>query len=250
MSVAETLIPAGVGLVVGLVPFGYTVHRDRRERHERAKADARKELEEQRQALERQREQMRAVKTRYLDLLGKAMALLEAVLVDADNADQLLWGATGAKAELEGLGQGDLFVTFGASPPVIWSDHVCRTLLRSGLTMAGDARAQRQTGDAARETQRALRQLTTIGIDAAGPRDLFRWASDEAIKRWPQPLTSFEDEPRANGAVPWGEIARAVADGADVELCPSSWLRSPRTSRSRLRSSRPGPGHRERRGAR
>ena len=43
MSVAETLIPAGVGLVVGLVPFGYTVHRDRRERHERAKADARKD---------------------------------------------------------------------------------------------------------------------------------------------------------------------------------------------------------------
>lgn len=83
-----------------------------------------------------------------------------------------------------------LFVDFRESPPVIWSDRVCRTVLGKGLTLAGDARSQRQTGDEARETQSALRQLTAIGIDA-GPRELFRWASEEAYKRWPERLRSF-----------------------------------------------------------
>jgi hypothetical protein len=196
MSMAEALIGAGVGLVVGLVPFGYTVRKDNRERDDRARADARKEEAEQQRELERQRERLRTAATRYADLLGKAMTLLEAVLVDADNADELLMGATEANSELQGHAQSALFVDFQGSPPVIWSDRVCRTVLRKGLTLAGDARSQRQTGDAARETQSALRHLTTIGIDA-GPRDLFRWASEEACKRWPEPLTSFEEEPWA-----------------------------------------------------
>jgi hypothetical protein len=83
-------------------------------------------------------------------------------------------------------------------------------LLRKGLEMAGDARSQRPTGDAARETQRALRALTMVGIDAGGPRDLFRWASAEAIQRWPKPLTTFDEEP-------WAEVARTVAEDLNLE---------------------------------
>jgi hypothetical protein len=177
MSMAEALIGAAAGLVAGLVPFGYTVHKDKQRK------------------VETQRERLSAAATRYSDLLGKAMALLEAVLVDADNADELLASATEAHSELQGHAQGALFADFRESPPVIWSDRVCRALLRTGIRLAGDARSQRQTGDAARETQDSLRRLTTMGIDAAGPRDLFRWASDEACKRWPKPLTSFAEEP-------------------------------------------------------
>ncbi len=212
MSATEAIIAAGAGVVVGLVPFGYTVQKDRRERQERAKADAAKHHEEKQRELERRRERLEAVATRYLDLLGKAMALLEAVLVDADNADELLRGATEAHSELQGHAQSKLFMDFHASPPVVWSDRACRTLLRKGLAMAGDARSQRQTGDAARETQRALRELTMTGIDAAGPRDLFRWASEEAIQRWPKPLTTFEEDPWA------AEAARRVAE--DLNLDP------------------------------
>lgn len=193
MSMAEALIGAASGLVVGLVPFGYTVRKDKRERGDRARADARREEAEKVRELERQRERLRAAATRYADLLGKAMALLEAVLVDADNADELLLGATEANSELQGHAQSALFMEFRESPPVIWSDRACRTMLHKGLTLAGEARAQRQTGDAARETQNALRQLTMVGIDA-GPRDLFRWASEEAYKRWPEALMSFDEE--------------------------------------------------------
>ena len=197
MSMSEVLVGAGVGLVVGFVPFGYTVCKDLRERKDREKAAARAERENQ-------RKELRAAAIRYADLLGKAMALLEAVLVDADNADDLLMSATEASVELQGHAQSALFVEFRGSPPVIWSDRVCRSVLRKGLTLAGDARAERQTGDAARTTQQALRQLTTVGIDA-GPRELFRWASDEAGKRWPEPLLSFGEEPWAAAAA--GQIA-------------------------------------------
>jgi hypothetical protein len=214
MSMTEALIGAASGLVVGLVPFGYTVRKDKRERDERARADARKEEAEKQRELERQRERLRAAATRYSDLLGKAMALLEAVLVDADNADELLIGATQANGDLQGHAQGPLFAEFLESPPVIWSDRVCRTVLRKGLTLADDARAQRQTGDVARETQLAVRELTRAGIDVGGPRDLYRWASEEASKRWPDPLTSFEEEPWAAG------LARQVATQLGFEQPP------------------------------
>jgi len=214
MSMTEALIGAASGLVVGLVPFGYTVYKDNRERDERAKANARKEEAEKQHELERQRERLRAAATRYSDLLGKAMALLEAVLVDADNADEVLMGATEANSELQGHAQGPLFAEFRESPPVIWSDRVCRTVLRRGMTLAGDARAQRQTGDAARETQLAVRELTMTGIDVTGPRDLYRWASEEACKRWPDPLTTFDEEPWA------AAIARQIATQLGFEPPP------------------------------
>ena len=207
----EALVGAVVGLIVGLVPFGYTVWRDKEqartdkmkreeqarndqlERDERARADAnRAEAEKQRQ-LEDHRERMRTVATRYGDLLGKTMALLEAVVVDADNADQLLWSATEAHSELQGHAQGALLTQFTDSPPVIWSDRACRKLLREGLTVAGNARSQRLTGADARATQQDLQRLTAINIDG-GPRDLFRWASDEACTRWPKLLTSFSED--------------------------------------------------------
>jgi hypothetical protein len=232
MSATETLITAGAGVVVGLVPFGYTVRKDRRERQERAKAEAAREQEEQQRELERakadaareqkeqqrelerRRERLKAVATRYLDLLGKAMALLEAVLVDADNADELLQSADEAHSDLQGHAQSKLFMDFHESPPVIWSDRVCRTVLRKGLEMSRAARSQRQTGDAARETQRAIRELTMTGIDTDGPRDLFRWASEEATERWPKPLTTFDEEPWA------ADTARTVANDLGIDPPP------------------------------
>jgi hypothetical protein len=207
MTMAEALVGAGGGLIAGLVPFAYTVRKGRRERIERAQADA------LRQKAEEQRE-LRAAATRYMDLLGKAMALLEAVLVDADNADELLRGATNAQADLQGHAQSSLFVGFQKSPPVIWSDRVCRTVLKKGLTLAENARAKRQTGEAARETQRAIRELTMNQMDVLGPRHLFRWASDEACKRWPEPLTSFEEESWA------AADAKRIATELDFEPPP------------------------------
>jgi hypothetical protein len=214
VSATDTLIGAAAGLVAGLVPFGYTVRKDRRERQEREKEDAAKKHEHEQQELERKRERLTAAATRYLDLLGKAMALLEAVLVDADNADELLHSATGAHGELQGHAQSELFMDFQASPPVIWSDKACRTLLRKGLELANDARSQRQTGDAARKTQYELRELTLESIDRGGPRDLFRWASTEAIQRYPKTLPTFNEKH------PEAEIARRVAEELNLEPPP------------------------------
>jgi hypothetical protein len=215
MSATEALIGAGAGIIVGLVPFGYTVRKDRRERQERATADAARQHEDQQHEIERQRERLKAVATRYLDLLGKAMVLLEAVRVDADNADELLRGATEAHSELQGHAQSKLFMEFQASPPVVWSDRTCRILLKKGLEMADDARSQRQTGDAARETQRALRRLTATGVDEWGPRDLFEWASEEAIQRWPKPLATFDEGP-------WAPLAHTVARQLNFEPPPAA----------------------------
>jgi hypothetical protein len=192
------------GLVVGLVPFAYTVRKDKRERAERERADAEKKAADEKRELEAQRERLQATATRYGDLLGKAMALLEAVLVDADNADDLLQGATEAYSDLQGHAQGPLFMSFTSSPPVIWSDRLCRKVLREGLTMAGDARAQRQTGAEALKTQYALRELTSYRIDVAGPRDLFR----------PKPLLTFKEEPWAEAA------ARRIQTQIDFEPPP------------------------------
>jgi hypothetical protein len=235
MSVEETLITAGAGLVVGLLPFGYAVRRDRREaaeravkaerdqrgraeaderrQRERAAAEERRRSDKEEQALERRVEQMRASRIRFLDLLGKAMVLLEAVLVDADNADELLWGATDAMRELQGHAQGDFFALFEQSPAVLWADSTCRDLLGAGLEMASAARAERQTGSQARETQDALRRLTLNEIDATGPRDLFRWASLEAVERWPQPLATFDDPY-------WTKIASEIVEHSSVTLPP------------------------------
>jgi hypothetical protein len=199
---------------VGLLPFAYTVRKDKREREERVRADAKKEEAEKERGLEEQRARMRATAMRYGDLLGKAMALLEAILVDADNADQLIWSATDAQSELEGHAQGFLRTEFKESPPVIWADRACRKVLRDGLNIASDARAERQTGAAAQATQRTLQRLTMVDIDTAGPRDLFRWSSDEACKRWPKPLTSFKDET-------WAEVdAKRLQEVLDFEPPP------------------------------
>jgi hypothetical protein len=214
MSVAETLVTAGAGVVVGLLPFGYTVRKDRRERREREASDKRRELEHE-------QERLTAAATRYFDLLGKTMALLEAVLVDADNADELLRDATEASSELQGHAQADLLVTFGASSPAVWADRACRRLIREGLTMATEARSQRQSGQEARQTWYALRQLTQAEMDPGhGPRELVRWATEAAIQRWPEPLTSFEDE--------WQYVARAVSSRVSLEL-PAELVAAPQS---------------------
>lgn len=211
MSAAETLIPAAVGLIVGLVPFAYTVQRDHRERRERKKDDERRKLESQ-------RERLTSVAMLYLKTLGFTMALLEDVRVDANNADDLLHHAANAYADLQGLAQGDLLVAFGEPSPAVWADRACRRLLDEALTKARHSRSQGHTGQAARATEAEIKQLTGRDLDYGGPRELVRWSTQEAIIRWPERLTSFEGEGLQS-------VARMVAERARLEL-PSELLAS------------------------
>lgn len=215
MAVVTPLITAGVGLVVGLVPFAYTVFKDRRERieqHKREEAERHEQDQERRRLeVEEQRERQRIVATSCLALLGQTMSLLEAIRVDADNADELLRVASESFAHLQGVIQGNLIVTFKEASPVVWAARACSRLVAEGLRQAEEARGQHQTGQAALETQRAIRHLTSEYIDpVGGPRDLLRWATEEAIRRGPERLTSFEQG--------WQSVAQIIAGRAGLEL--------------------------------
>jgi hypothetical protein len=214
-TVVAALISGGVGLVIGLVPFIYRVRRDREERDERRKEAARvatieaeRRNAEARQAEDRQRQELAAVAKTYLALLGKVMALLDVLRVDAANADDLLKHASDANAELQGFAQGELLVTFGAESPVVWADIACRRILRKAVDLAHNARAEHRQDERAVATQNEIRSLTAGHIDEGGPRELLRWATDAAVTRWPQPLTSFEEKE-------W--LAGYVASLAEVE---------------------------------
>jgi hypothetical protein len=180
-TIAAALISGGVGIVVGLVPFAYRVRKDRKEQAGR-----------QREALEQQRKELSAVASAYLAWLGKVMALLDVLRVDAANADELLQRVTDGNGELQGFAQGDLFIALSAkSPPVAWADSACRQILRKAVDLAVNARAEH--ADPVR-VQNEIRALTEGHIDAGGPRELLRWALDAAVTRWPQPLLTFEDQ--------------------------------------------------------
>jgi hypothetical protein len=202
ITVTETLISAGVGLVIGLVPFGYKVWTDREAQRKRERAEKERDIEQE-------RERRRSVATLYLERLARTMALLEAIHVDADNADELLNGASLAYADLTGLGQGELLMTFGESSPVVWADRACRRLLDKGLAVTREARSQRQTGQEAWDTSMEVKYLTGTEVDEAGPRDLIRWATSEAVRRWPEELTTFETQ---------SETAQRVAGLADLQI--------------------------------
>jgi len=220
---SDAVISAGVGLVVGLVPFAYRVRKDREQaRHRKAAADAeaarlaKVEVErtaaEEKREVDQQRERRKAVAGTYLEMLGNVMALLDVLRVDAVNADDLLRHASEASAKLQGLAQGELLVTFGARSPVIWADRACRQIIRKAVDLAHDARHAGKDIEAAIETQNAIREMTAGGIDpVGGPRDLVRWAADTAVARWPDDLTTFEDHTY---------MARSVAVVAELELDP------------------------------
>ena len=185
-----------VSLLVGLLPFAYKVL-----------------LADPKANRAREKEHYRDVAKDYLSKLGATMSFLNAVRVDADNADELLSAATKSFAELEGLGQGDLVVAFGESPPVVWADRACRNLLREGLRIAVEARAERQTGDAASDTFHQIQNLTREHIDEGGPRELVRWALDAATERWPDRLVSFDHDRMKR-------LAPQVAERARLDLPP------------------------------
>jgi len=182
-TLLAALISGGVGLVAGLVPFWYLVRKDREAR----KAEEVREVE-------RQREQRASVAKTYLAFLGKVLALLGVLRVDAANADDLLEQLSEANAELQGWAQGELLGTFGAQSPVVWADRACRKLVRKAVDLAHDARAERRHGECALATQNEIRALITGHIDYGGPRELMRWATDAAVGRWPEPVTSFEGQ--------------------------------------------------------
>jgi len=214
---ADVVIPAISGIGGLLLGAASLVHPIRKERRDRAAAEAAAEAAERRRqedaeaAERRRREDAEAAKERelaitkaaeqrrredvsahYLSSLGDTCAMLDAILVDADNADDLIFAASNSFAKLQGIGQGELFTLFNDSPPVVWLDRACRQLLDMALTLARDARAEGQTGEAARETSRTIQRLTESKLDDL-PRELMRWALNEATKRWPQPLVHFED---------------------------------------------------------
>jgi hypothetical protein len=179
-TVAAALISGGVGLVVGLVPFFL-------ERNERKSSEARR-------AVDQQRQELAAVAKTYLAYLGKVMALLDVLRVDAANADDLLEHASDANAELQGFAQGQLLLTFGAESPVVWADVACRRILRNAVDIAHNARAEHRQDERAVATQNEIRALTEGHIDEGGPRELMRWATDAAVARWPQALMNFEEK--------------------------------------------------------
>jgi hypothetical protein len=161
--------------------LGYRVRKDRKEEKGR-----------KREAVEHQRKELTAVASAYLALLGRVMALLDVLRVDAANADELLQHASDANAELQGFAQGELFIAFSAkSPPVTWADAACRRILRKAVDIAVNARAEHMEAVGA---QNEIRALTAGHIDEGGPRELLRWTLDASVTRWPQPLLTFEEK--------------------------------------------------------
>jgi hypothetical protein len=180
-AITAALISGGAGIVVGLVPFAYRVRKDRREETARRTV-----------AVDDKRKELRAVASAYLACLGKVMALLDVLRVDAANADELLQRASDANAELQGFAQGELFMTFSTdSPPVRWADAACRRILRKAVDIAINGRAEHAS---AVGVQNEIRALTEGHIDEGGPRELLRWALDSAVTRWPEPLLNFEEK--------------------------------------------------------
>jgi hypothetical protein len=206
MSMGEALVGAAVGLIAGLVPFGYTVAKDKREREERDQADDAKEKADKQRSLESHRERMQAVAVRYIDLLGKTMALLDAIDLEAKNAEQLLASATDAYGDLQGHAHGALRTQFEESSAVIWSDRICRKLLRDGLDLARRYLRDRPTGDTARQIKDSLGRVIMLSTDRGGPRQLFQFSSDEACERWPRPLTSFKELGLEEKAKDWALV--------------------------------------------
>jgi len=213
---ADVVVTAIVGfgtVVVAALTLGHVIRKERRARVAQ-EASLRRELAERESAFRREQAQREAAEEReraqreaaerdqrqhvselYLSCLGSACALLDAILVDADNADALISDATKKFAELQGIGHGALVTVFGSSSPVIWTDSAIRKLLSKALGMARDARAEGQTGEAARQTRRLIQTLTEVHVDEV-PRQLMRWATEEATERWPESLTHFEGHKR------------------------------------------------------
>jgi hypothetical protein len=201
-TITAALISGGVGIVVGLVPFVYLMRKDREAQEERrreeerlAKLEEERKISEAKRAVEQQRKELAAVASAYLALLGKVMALLDVLRVDAANADDLLKHASDANADLQGFAQGDLFVAFSTeSPPVGWADAACRRILRQAIDIAINARAEDPQDTKAVAAQNEIRALTAGHIDEGGPRELLRWALEARLARWPEPLVSFEEK--------------------------------------------------------
>lgn len=175
-----TAIGGIAAVVVTAAALGLKVHTDHR---------AREDAKENQEATERQH-RVEASK-HYLNALGSTCALLDGLVVDADNADDLISKATTQFAVLQGIGQSELVTVFGDTPPVVWADRACRRILDQALTLARHARKERQTGEAAQETSYRISELVRAGIDNR-PREVMRWALREATERYPQPLLRFE----------------------------------------------------------
>ncbi|MFF3821406.1 hypothetical protein ACFYYD_33375 [Streptomyces bluensis] len=191
MTVLDSVLSGVAGVVLATAAtLGYTWHKDRRDRNDREAAEARRREERSEKERAGQQERRQEVSAHYLSCLGTTFAALDAVLVDASNADELIRIASDSYGELQGIGQGKLVTLFGADSPVVWADRAMRRILDDALVTVRQARSQGQTGDAAQQTSYIIRQLTRTADRS--PRDLMRWTLDEATKRWPQPLECFE----------------------------------------------------------
>ena len=65
----------------------------------------------------RQRERRQEAAKDYLKSLGHTCAMLDNILIDAGNADNLIFEASKSFAEMQSIGQGQLVMLFGANTP-------------------------------------------------------------------------------------------------------------------------------------
>ncbi|WP_405908721.1 hypothetical protein OG742_30395 [Streptomyces sp. NBC_00828] len=160
----------------------------------------------------RQRERRQEAAKDYLKSLGHTCAMLDNILIDAGNADNLIFEASKSFAEMQSIGQGQLVTLFGANTPVSWADSACRRLLGKALDMAGQARkayTEERSGETVLQTSSRIRHLTGTTLDGL-PRTLMRWTLETATERWPKPLVRFEGD--------WVNDAQEVAQEAGLPL--------------------------------
>lgn len=189
---SDTLVGALIGAVGGvlaaLLPLLYIVRKDRRQ--QRQESEQRKTRE-----LERYHERREHAAIAYLALLGALTAALDALRLDADNADDLLHYAGTLYGELQKYGQSEILFAFGEDSAVVWTERANRRLLRQALDLAREARTKRETGEQARATEWRIQQQSKGHIDAQA-REVFRIEVNEAINRSPEVITSFASSRR------------------------------------------------------
>ena len=187
---SDVLLGALIGAVgivlaasVGLIPLAWRIRKDRKDRVEETKRKAAHDLEQI-------RENRRRAAAVYRGLLGTVTASLEALSVDANNADQLLNNAESMFLELQRYGQSEIPFAFGQESAIVWTERANRHILRLALDLARSSRASHDTGEAARATEAKIRDYTLGHVDMEA-RAVFDVEAQAAVDRSPEVVASF-----------------------------------------------------------
>ncbi len=182
------LIGAAGGVLAALFPLVYIIRKDRRQQRQESEQQKARELE-------RYHERRKHAAIAYLALLGAVTAALDALRLDADDADDLLHHAGTMFGELQKYGQSEILFDFGEDSAVVWTERANRRLLSQALNLARQARTKRETGEEARATEWRIQQLSKGHVDAQA-REVFRIEVNEAIARSPEVVTRFASSRR------------------------------------------------------